>query len=430
MINENGTHNIDDSSSNSNLPGNQGMIVKNSIWNSIGVLVYFACQWLLTIFVVWLYDDHANVGNLALAMSVTNVFTAVALYNVRVFQVSDIKNEYSDGDYVIARVFTCFAAILLCAVFVFVVDFSPMQRLIIIIYMIFRANESFVDVLHGIDQKKWKMDYIGISLAARGILMLAAFVILGWQFDLLEAIIGMAVITTLVGLLYDIPKTKKLAQLTTRTGEQIISLLKRCFPLMILAVVNILIVSYARILLERIHGEEALGVYAAVTVPAMAIQIATTILFVPILNLISDSLKEKNKMRFVKLFMLTFCTVIGITFAFAVASHFIGEWGLGILYDSTIVPYAYLLPGGAVVVGLISFLVFMNLIFTAVRDIKGLFIGITIGMVVCIATADFFINRFGIIGANHVMIVSQSAAAIFLMVRLFWYLKKKRELFE
>jgi len=430
MIEENEAQKTINTTNKSSLFGEQNAVVKNSIWNSIGVLTYFACQWLLTVFVVWIYDDFTNAGHLALAMNITNFFTAIALYNIRVFQVSDIKNEYSDGDYVMSRALSCFAAILLCAVFVFVVDFSSTQRMIILVYMLFRANESFIDVLHGIDVKKWRMDYVGISLAARGILMLVAFVVFGQLFDLLEAIIGMAVVTTLVGVFYDIPKTKKLAKFASKAKEQVISLLKRCFPLMILSVVNIAIVSYARFVLQQIYGDEVLGAYNSVMLPAMAIQIATTIIFVPILNLMSDSLKEKNKIRFIKLFALAFSMVVGMTAAFAGVSHFIGEWGLSILFDYTIIPYAYLLTGGSVVVGLIALLVFMNLVFTAVRDIKGLFVGILIGLIICVATANLFISRYGIIGTNHVMIVSQGIAAICLMARLFWYLKKKPELFE
>jgi len=384
---------------------------------------------MITVVAVWLYDDYLNVGNLALAMTITNIFASIALYNSRNFQVSDIREEYKDGEYVMARLLTCAAAILLCAAFVFIVDFTPVQRIIIICYMLFRANESFIDVLHGIDQKNWKMEYIGISLAVRGILMLTAFVIFGWLFDILFAIIAMAVSTTIVGFLYDIPKTKKLAVLTSNAGKQIYLLIKRCFPLMILSLVNIAIITYARFALERIHGTEALGAYTAVSTPAMVIQIAATMLFVPLINLLSGCLKTGDKKRFTRLFILTAITLVMMTSMFAVLSHFFGEWTLDILYDYTIIPYAYLLPGASVAVGLISCLVFMNLIFTAIRDIKGLFVGNLIGLVISLSTANVLLNYFGIIGVNHVMIISQAVVVFLLTIRLFWYIKTNPGLF-
>jgi hypothetical protein len=67
----------------------------------------------------------------------------------------------------------------------------------------------------------------------------------------------------------------------------------------------------------------------------------------------------------------------------------------------------------------------MNLVFSATRDIKGLFAGNLIGVIICFAATDFFLNRFWITGANHIMIISQGVAAACLLARLFWFINKK-----
>ncbi|MCL2424852.1 MAG: oligosaccharide flippase family protein [Oscillospiraceae bacterium] len=408
----------------------QNKLVKNSIWNSAGMITYFACQGMLTFVIAWLSDDRENVGNLALALNITNLFTAIALYNVRAFQVSDINDEYTDREYIFTRVITCVSSIIICAAFVFIVDFTFMQRMIIICYMVFRANESFIDVLHGIDQKHWKMEYAGISLAIRGILMLTVFVIFVWLIDLLPAIIGMAVVTTLVGILYDIPRTKKLIESTVFSAKKMISLLKRCFPLMIVGAMGIAIPTFARVSIERILGTEAIGAYQIVITPLVVIQICVTMLCTPMMKVMANKLKEKNKTDFVKIFLVLFAVIVGITLVFAVASYFLGEWGLSLIFDESIRPYAYLMPGAAIAGGLIPLLWFFSLVFSTIRDIKGLFFGNLIGLAICFATTGIFINTFGIIGANHVMNLSQGIIVLCLLIRLFWCLKKKRELFE
>jgi len=404
-------------------------LAKNTIWNSAGVLTYFACQWIITVIVVWLSEDFTNAGYLALAMNITNFFYTVAAYNIRVFQVSDIKEEYNDSEYVITRILTCVVSVLLCAALVLIIDFTATQRIIIICYMIFRANDAFIDVFHGIDQKNWRMDIIGVSLISRGVLMLTAFIILLWQFDLLPAIIGMAVITILVGLLYDIPKTKKLAIYAAITGKNILSLLKRCFPLMLVILISMVIVSFSRYSIERIYGTEDLGIYASVTAPTLIIQIATATLFAPLGNLFAECLKEGKKSRFVKIMIGSSLIVVGFTLSFVILSIFFGEWGLNILYGASIIPHAYLLPGAAVVAGLTAFVWLMNWAFTATRDIKGLFIGNLIGAVVCVATVDVLLIRNGLEGANYVMIISQSVTLLCLVIRLFWYINNKEGLF-
>jgi len=296
--------------------------------------------------------------------------------------------------------------------------------------MIFRANEAFIDVLHGIDQKKWRMDYIGISLIIRGISMLIIFAVLTRSSGLLPAIIGMAGITILIGIIFDIPKTKKLAQYTTYNFKKIISLLKKCFPLMLVILSGMTIVTFSRLSIERIYGEEALGIYAAVTAPTMIIQVAIAALFAPLSNIFAECLKTGKKSKFIRIFIGFSGVIIISTFIFYILSDYLGKWGLNLLYnDPIIVSHAYLLPGACIAVGCSAAMWFMNLVFVATRDIKGIFICNMIGVVICIAAANIFLVNFGTEGANHIMILSQGIAIFCLIIRLFRYLKIKPELF-
>ena len=405
-------------------------LVTNTAWNTIGVLAYFACQWLITVIVVRLYGDYTNAGYLALAMNITNVFTTLATYNIRVFQVSDIKREYTDSVYVTARILTCVIAVLLCAAFVIIDDLTATQRIIIICYMVFRANEAFIDVLHGIDQKNWRMDYVGISFITRGIAMLSAFTLLGWLFGLLPAVIGMAVITTVIGVVYDISKTKKLVSFKINADKKIFSLLKQCFPLMLVILFATLIISFSRYSIERIHGTEDLGAYASVTVPTIIVQLAAGALLVLPANLFAESLKEGKKEKYIRTFAISSIAIVGITIVFLIGSHYLGHWGLNLLFGESILPYAYLLPGAALVAGLTAFMWFMNVAFAAVRDIKGLLAGNLIGVVICFALTNVFLINQGLAGANNIMILSQGVAVLCLFFRLIWFIKNKPELFS
>ena len=74
-------------------------IFENMIWNTIGSFTYLVCQWLLTLIVVRISSDMENAGNLALAISITNIFFSLANFNVRPYLVSDLKNKYIHGMY-------------------------------------------------------------------------------------------------------------------------------------------------------------------------------------------------------------------------------------------------------------------------------------------------------------------------------------------
>jgi len=404
-------------------------LAKNTIWNSAGVLTYYACQWLITVIVVRLSLDYTNAGYLALAISVTNVFATIATYNIRAFQVSDIQGEFSDSEYVATRLLTCAISFLLCVVFVLIAGFSPIQIAIVLCYMVFRAHDAFLDVLHGIYQKKWKMDYIGVSLIVRGVSFLVVFMLLLWLFDLLPAIIGMAVTTILIGLLYDIPKAKKLASFTVYAGKQVISLLKRCFPLMLMILIGMTITSYSKFSVERIYGSEALGIFASVTMPAMIIQVATATLLAPFGSVLTRCLKEGNKQKFTRVFIIFSYVIAGGTALFVVLAYFFGRWALNILYGASILPNVNLLFGAAIGTGLTAFMWLMSWVLTATRDIRGLFFGNMIGLITCVIAIDPLLLRYGVEGANHTIILSMGLAVLCVLGRLFWFLRNRPEIF-
>jgi O-antigen/teichoic acid export membrane protein len=273
------------------------------------------------------------------------------------------------------------------------------------------------------------MDYIGISTIIRGVLMLVAFVVLLWLFDLLAAVIGMVAITFLTAIIYDFQKAKKLARFTTIAGKKILSLLKKCFPLMLVLLVITLIVSFARFSLQRMYGDEALGIYVAASNPTLIIQGSAFLLFAPLINLFAEALKESNKKKFLKIFMAVLTVVSAITVTFTTGAYFFGEWLLRILFGESITEHAYLMVGASVAAGFTALVWFMNIVFTAIRDIKGVFICNMIGMIICLATSDVLLKLYGLDGTNYVMIISQGAAVLLALIRFFWVLNRKKDLF-
>jgi len=67
---------------------------------------------------------------------------------------------------------------------------------------------------------------------------------------------------------------------------------------------------------------------------------------------------------------------------------------------------------------------FLNIIFITMRDIKGILIGNIIGAVICLLLTNDFLVKFNLIGANYIMILCQSAAIVFLLIKFYINLKK------
>ena len=134
-------------------------IIRNTLFNTIGCLVYQGCMWLITVLVVYL-SGYTDSGVLAYAMAIGNVFLSIASFNIRVFQVSDINNTYTPGNYVAFRILTVVLAYALILPYIL---FTTDNRVLIFptaLFLLFKTDEAFVDVLYAIDQKGERMDYM------------------------------------------------------------------------------------------------------------------------------------------------------------------------------------------------------------------------------------------------------------------------------
>ena len=186
---------------------------KNVMWNTIGSIFYCFCQLLITVVVVHL-DSYETAGYLSLAMTSSSSFSAIALFSMRNFQVSDVKGEYNDGVYVGSRIITSILAFTCCSVTGFWGN-SIYQGLCISAFMLIRVAEALVDVMHGIDQKYDRYDYIGKSYILRGIGTIVVFVVgMLMVKNLAITLYIMAFINLLIAFGFDWRLTHKMASFT------------------------------------------------------------------------------------------------------------------------------------------------------------------------------------------------------------------------
>ena len=147
---------------------------KNVAWNAIGNVTYLVCQWVVTVLVTVL-GGFEDAGVLSVAMSVSATVQTLAMFGIRSYQVSDLKNKYTDTCYVGFRTLTCALAMIVCVIFSLVSGYLGGQLLAICLFMLFRLAESYADVLHGIAQKNGRLDIAGKSFTVKGIALTATY---------------------------------------------------------------------------------------------------------------------------------------------------------------------------------------------------------------------------------------------------------------
>lgn len=380
---------------------------KNIAWNSSGSLVYLFFQWVVTYLVVILLGFE-NAGIFSLAVSISSVAFAFAIYGVRGYQVSDVTKQYSDKSYIAARIVTSLLAIGGCLIYLTVYEYSLYTTLCIVVYLIFKLSEAYVDVYHGIIQRGMRMDFIGKSFILRGIvsnlLFIGSMILTN---NLLLSTSILAISSFVLIFLYDHNKVKIFYEKNEDTSKrEILSLLIECLPLAIYSFSSILVMYIPRISLEAIEGTKALGVYASIAIPAVIIQVVSGYIFAPMLTTFAEHVDQKNFNLFHRLLFRTLAYISILSAVVIVGGIIFGKFGLVLLFGEEISDYTYLFLPILFISSLAAISWFIGLMLTVIREFRGLTIASTIAAAICFLGSRPFINIFGMNGASFILILA------------------------
>lgn len=402
-----------------NNPPEPSSIKRNSLYNFIGCIVFQGCQWVVTVLIA-VIAGYQESGLFAYAAAIGNIFLPIATFNLRTFQVSDLNNQYSDGEYIAFRCISILFAFICMIPYIILTSADLVYVAPAIVYLFFKADEALCDVLSGIDQKWRRMDYIGVSQFCRGISLLLVFAISLYLFDnLCLSLILMFCACFLITLLYDFPHVRRFGDLSIQIDRNtFLQLVKIGLPLVASATFASSIVTFARQLFGNEYGSELLGYYASVATPAVLIQAASRYIYSPLLVPLADSFRVKEGVRFKKSLIKAYVILLfGIT-VLGVLLMILGPVGLKMIYGDDILSFLSILPGMVLVTSLNAFFLFTIDVLVIVRDLRGQVLASCFGMVICILVCGHCLTAFFMDGINIATSVSFLGAAIVAILRL------------
>lgn len=367
----------------------------NIFYNSFGTIFYYGCQWLTTLLVVRI-SGFEDGGNYSLAMTFTAAFAIMALFNTRQYQVSDVVGEYSDRTYIRSRFTAMAISFAVCFAGLFFNAYTPYQWGVILLYMLFKCGEAWIDVYHGIDQKNGRMDYICYSYIFRGFFMIAGFCgVLYLTKNLVLAIGSMTLLTFLTAFFYDRRTAERfIAKDGAANRADVKKLMFAMLPLVLVAVTNNLSISFPKYFLERFYDETVLGYYSSVATPSMIVQVGASTIFIPLITPLADRLKENDKKGFLDILKKVALVFAGLSVLALIVSALFGEWFLVLLFQEEIRPYTYLFVPIIISTLLISVNAALFPVCTVLREIKGqLAVGIG-GIVSSVVASAVLIRRY------------------------------------
>ena len=207
---------------------------RDYIWNSVGLGAWGVVFPILSIVTTQLVSVDAA-GRFSMAFVTGTLLLFIANYGVRTFQVSDIDETHSFGDYQANRVLTCVGMLLVGFLYCTLRGYDAQMFTLSMGMFVYRAVDGLADVYEGRLQQMDKLYLAGISQALRSAAVIVAYTVLIFiSHDLGVAGIAMAVgaiasfvLLTLPLTFFETPKSTKFSLAGVK------DLFVQCFPLFV-----------------------------------------------------------------------------------------------------------------------------------------------------------------------------------------------------
>lgn len=301
---------------------------------------------------------------------------------------------------------------------------SVSSIVVVLLYLLFKADESFALILYGADQKAYRMDYIGVSQLVRGILSISCFSgVLYFTQSLALSVLSMFISCVLVTLVYDLPHTHRFGSVVPRISKsQVLALLKGLLPAMVATTLCGLVVSVTRQYFSVTYGDEALGIYAAIATPSVLVQLAASYLYSPAIGPIACKWDDGTRESFIKYLFKIVLIMLSLVILLIVALSCVGDPLLRLVYGGSIADYTFLFPYVLIVTGMVVFMWFFSDLLVVFRDFKAVLISNLAAFVTVLLCMIPCINIWYMNGINIAIIISYAvgltAASLFMRKRI------------
>lgn len=401
-------------------------IKKNMLWNSAGSLCNLGCQWLISVLIVRLSTGYDAAGIYSLAVSTYNIFGSIAQYRMYTYQVSDVRNENTTGEYLTFRLITSLSALFLCSAYG-VATCNPSAWATIALYALYKTVTLVIDVFHACDQRFHRMDFIGISLALQGIVSLVCFVLAFWISGSTEiALVLMTIAILIIGAFYDYRKTSHFGGIVLGiTRKKTTHLLTSCFPVVLAGIAASATSSFPRQALSNIMGNATLGAYASVAAPVAIIQMGASYIYNPMLGYFSEKYANNDISGLKGLLAKTVVGIFAVGLCCTFGFGLIGPEFLSLFFGESINSYVYLLIPMVISAVITGVQWFINDLLIALRSFKPTLISSIASLLSTLALENSLITQCGPNGVTITNLVSSLIGLAIMSCALLSLIHKK-----
>jgi len=283
-------------------------------------------------------------GVFGFAFSVALLFMFVGNYGIRNFQVSDVKEKYTPGQYYAARTVSIFLMGIGSVVYLAVCGYDAGKSGVIAALLLWRAGECAEDVFHGRYQQEGKLYIAGIQGSVR--LLLADAVFLGMLLagsGLSTAAFGMAAVSALAVIGFAVITLPKFGGFSIDLkGQMWGKLLIETFPLFLNYFLITYLANVSKYAMEHFSSDAEQGYFNMLFTPVLVVNLLSTMVFRPLITEMAGRLEKGKVADYRTLVRRQEGVILLIGAAVLLAVYFIGLPVLSLFYGSNL--SAYRLP--------------------------------------------------------------------------------------
>lgn len=387
------------------------------IWFTMGTACFALATLVMTIIISRLLGE-TQAGMFSVGLSIAQWLVTIAYFEIRTFQVTDVRNEYSFKYYLTLRILMCIITFLASIVYVVFNNYDIQKVIIILLVCLYKISDSIADTFEGEFQKEDRIDISGKSEFYRVFFSILVLVIaVAVSKNLILSLIIMNVVAYGMIVLLDISiAVKRVSVRMTGDMKRLWELVKMCIPLAVSTFLSTYIINSSKLSVDRVLGDEAQLYYTAVFMPNMVINLFSGIIFKPMQTAMAVNYYEKKYKNFWHIISKMILIITGFTFVCEVGAYILGIPVLSWLYGVNLKEYKLtllllLLCGGVNAINIIFYYVL-----AIMRKQKYMTILYIIVCLVSFLIMDTMTGRMGLMGASLGYLILVSLLAALLLV--------------
>ena len=389
---------------------------KDYIWNSIGSFLQSAISPILLIVITRL-NGVGDSGLFSFAMSLSVVFWAISLWGGRTYQVSDVKKEFSNGDYIVVRFISSLIVAVFSISFCILSGYDLIKTELIMVLVSFKILESIADSMYGVLQIHNKLYIVGISLTIKSVFGFIIFAIVDiLTKNIVYGALSIFLVNIVVVIFYDIPWMKHVESvgLTKKNIIQAVKIMKKTVEVFVVVFLTMFSLNIPRYFLDKYHYDQ-IGYFGIMAMPITLLTLFISFVLQPNVVNLSELLKKKKIKEFTKIVSKIDFITFTLGILFVISSYLIGVWILNTVFGIDINNFRIdltIMVIGAVANAFVS--IYVNLLII-LRRFKGQFYTLLVTNILAVILSVYLIDKLAMLGSVLVFMTISFLQAIILL---------------